>query len=768
MDIYNSILKTNQNHKHRQAMSITMASGEVRKYTYETLFEEANIYANRLIDAGILAGDRIVLVAENSPQWQAAFLAIMQIQGTAVLIDPDLSDELLRACIEKADARGIFTSTKIKEKLGTGANYRVPMFNLTKGGQTFSDSYKVLSPFVERTKDPMSDVAIIFFEVDNKQEIKGIMYTHEAMIRQVKSVARENMLSRSERILSLIPSWKIEGMVACVLPVMLIGASIHYIEVLDQATLSKAFNSFKPTIFPASKHILKQLMDTLLEKLETQRFGKEYLDRCEKVRQKTGVKLGNILFKQIHKEFGGKLDLIWCYGPIEREIMHFYYALGIDILLHYGRTETNIPVIGNREDDITLDTCGRPYPDMEIKLVNPNEQGEGEMYIKAPYGMLGYFRDETTYEAQFEEGWFKTGTIARLADDRHVMVLYPETEETSISKEEQDRNEIKPAVGLPNKTSSAYYWFTAWRKTAQSLYKVTIEHEEYLPEVGGYIIYSPFETTKGYLGLTVGYSKERFFKFGYLTNETINDKLKLENEAFGKIQFDGKNIDEKVQQTCIEQLNKGWCIIIQAPKDAINARFTEEVIQLAQAAKVPIIPAYLEGEEAIFSGKEDQPRLFDIKAQKRYPLTLRYAKPISVEHEMHSIKREIQEKFIALIENYPEEEPKQPVDELTKVAMEMLSMAEEIEDKVGEEIGKEKELERELEKELEKELEEELEEETMIAIKSKKIEESIEKSIEENIEENKNEQLFEEEDTQIQRMDLKSLLAIDEDEAISE
>lgn len=674
MDIYNSILKTNQNHGHRQAMSITMASGEVRKYTYETLFEEAERYASQLIKAGVLAGDRIILVAENSPAWQMAFLAIMQIQGTAVLIDPSLPKEVLVQCIERADARCIFLSALVKEKLGDATDYRVPMFNLTKDGQVFSDSYKVLSPFIERTQDPMPEIAMIFFEVNKQQEIKGIMYTHDAMIKQVKLVARENALSRSERILSIIPNWQIEGMIACVLSGMLTGASIHYIEALDQETLNRAFTGFKPTIFPAPKAVLKQLMNEMVCELEGQHFGKEYLMRCEKMRRKMGVKLGNVLFKQLHHKLGGRLELIWCYGPIEREVMAFYYALGLDILLHYGRTETNIPVIGSRGDDISLETCGSPYPEMEIKLMNPNEKGEGEMYIKAPYGMAGYFRDETTYETQFEDGWFKTGDLARLEDSTHVKVLYPEIDkEDENFGDELSKCQIKKTEGLSNKTNSAYYWFAAWKKTAQSLYRVTIEHEDYLPEESGYIIYSPFETTKGYLGLTVGYSKERFFKFGYLTSQAPNNKLKIEDEAFGKIQFSGGQIDEMAQKVCIEQLNKGWCIIIQAPKDAINAPFTEEVIALAKAANVPIVPAYLEGEEAVFSGKENHPKLFDIKSQKRYCLTLRYGKPIAVNAESHIIKRTIQEKFIALIENQSEEEPEGTVDEITKLAMEMLS-----------------------------------------------------------------------------------------------
>ncbi|MBE6024086.1 MAG: hypothetical protein E7231_12960 [Cellulosilyticum sp.] len=676
MDIYNRILKVNQNHQYRSAISITMASGEVRKYTYEVLLDEADAYAQRLIASGISKGDRIVLVAENSPAWQIAFLAIMQVEATAVLIDSNLVAEDLKECIDKADARCIFASNSVKEKLGDAKNYRIPMFNLSKEGEAFPDSYNILSPFIPNTEDPMLDIAIIFFEMDQNGQAYGVMYTHEAMIKQVQIVAQENELSRNERILSVVPNSQIEGMVGCVLSAMLVGASLHYIEALDYESLNRAFKGFKPTIFSAPKGVLKQLKEKLIELLEGQRFDQTYLAHCEKARQKTKVKLGNMMFKQLLNELGGKLELIWCYGDIEEKVLQFYYALGLDILLQYGRLETNMPVLGNRDEELTLDTYGRPYPGVEIKLMNPNLQGEGEMYIKAPYGMAGYFREVEKYKNNYEEEWFKTGTIAKLVGDGYVKIIASLNEETRKLCPKAESQLIKDSTGLPNKTQSAYYWFVAWKKAAKGLYKITTSHEEYIPENRGCIIYTPLETTKGYLGLTVGYSKERFFKFGYLTEEAPKEKLKLEDEAFGKIHFSGETLDEETRNICLDQLDKGWSLIIKAPKDAINASFTDEVIELARIASVPIIPAYLEGEETVFSGKEDTPKLFNMQDYKRYELQLRYGKPIECTKENNILKRWIQERLVALMENHPEEVIEEPIDEVTKMALEILSVDE--------------------------------------------------------------------------------------------
>lgn len=693
MDIYSSVLKMNQRYSRRMAMSMTMASGEVRKYTYEVLLTGAEEYAEKLKVAGISKGDRVILVAENGADWQIAFLAIMKMNATAVLIDATLDKEVLVACIHKADARCILTTSQVKEKIGVATQYRVPILNIHESCKAFKDSYSVQSPFMTCTEDPMLDVAILFFEGTKIQEVKGLLFTHEALMAQVQNIAEENAVSRSERILSVIPNSRIEGMVACVLMAMLTGASIHYVEALTVENLERAFKVLKPTVFPAPQGILKSLKEKLIRQLEGQRFDATYLERCEAMRQKSGIKLGSFLFKTLHEALGGRLELIWCYEPMDEAVMRFYYALGFDILRHYGRSETNVPVLGNRDNEVTLDTCGKPYPDIEIQLMRPNEEGIGEMYIKSPYGMKGYFRDEALYASQYEDGWFKTGDLAKLEASGNVKFYGKLSDETT---QQTQPNEVIEASkeeglledgGLPNKDQWAYYWFKAWKMMAQFIYKVDIKSQERLPEESGYIIYSPFETSKGYLGLSLGYSKAQFFKFGYLTNESPRERFKVEDEAYGKIHLLAQEMNDEERGLCQKQLAKGWGIIIKAPRDAINAEMTDEVMRLAKEAHVPIIPAYLDGEEALFSGKEDRPKLFDLRHHKRYGLNLRYGKPIWVEEESYAVKKQIQEAFTALIENHMEEEIPEEMDELTKLALELLSPEASSNEKVVAEVG---------------------------------------------------------------------------------
>ena len=427
MCIYNYILKVNQQSQKKMAVSITMNNVQVISYTYSELFEKADRYASRLETIGVRKGDRIVIAAENSPEWQMAFLAIMKLEATAVLIDASLGEEDLSNLIYQSDSRAIYASEQVKEKIGEISRYRVPVLSV-KEGKPFKDSYKVLSPFIEKTIDPDPEVAVIIYSSGTTRSAAGIMHTHEAMIKTIRMTARENELSRFDRILSILPNSHIYGVVTCLLGSMMLGASLHYVESISNENILSAFKTFRPTVFPCVPKVFELFEKQIIKKIEakdlTKKFYEKFFPICMKVREHTGLRLGKIIFRSVHKGFGGRLSLMTSAGaPLDEKVAAFYYGMGFDLLITYGLTETNIPIIGNRGEHITMNSCGLPYPDMDVQLAHPDETGEGEIYVRSPYMMKGYFRDEAATQAAFdEEGWFKTGDLARLDAQGNVQI----------------------------------------------------------------------------------------------------------------------------------------------------------------------------------------------------------------------------------------------------------------------------------------------------------------------------------------------------------
>lgn len=427
MGIYNYIVKINQQRKRKVAVSITMNNGELIKYTYGELFDNAKVYAEQLEACGIKKGDRVIIAGENSPEWQMAFLAIMKIKATAVLIDASLGKDDLKKLIYKSDARGIYVSPSVKEKIGESAPFRVPVLSLSEGGRPYKDSYKVLSPFIEKTPDADTEVALIIYSSGTTRSAAGIMHTHEAMIKTIRMTAKENELTHHDRILSVLPNSHIYGMVTCLLGSMMLGASLHYVESINNENILRAFKGFKPTVFPCVPKVFELFEKQIVKKIESKEATKKlynlFYPICIRLREQSGIRLGKLIFRSMHKGFGGRLSLMTSAGaPLDEKVAAFYYAMGFDLLITYGLTETNIPIIGNRGDHITLDSCGTPYPKMDVQLVHVDESGEGEIYVRSPYMMKGYFRDEEATLAAFEEGWFKTGDLARLDAQGNVKI----------------------------------------------------------------------------------------------------------------------------------------------------------------------------------------------------------------------------------------------------------------------------------------------------------------------------------------------------------
>lgn len=428
MGIYNYINKINSKYKRKTAIAMVMDNGEMIKYTYGRLFEEAGKYASQLTACGIKAGDRIIIAAENSPQWQVAFLAIMKVKATAVLIDASLGEKDLKQLIEKSDARCMYVSHKVKEKIGASPAYRIPVLDLKAGGRPYKDSYRVLSPFIERTKDPDLEVAMIIYSSGTTRSAAGIMHTHQAMINTIRMTVSENELMHYDRILSLLPNSHIYGVVTCLLGSMMLGASVCYVESINNETILNAFKMFKPTIFPCVPKVFELFEKQIIRKIEakesTKRLFEYFYPICYRMREQTGIRFGKLIFRSVHKGFGGKLSLMTSAGaPLDEKVAAFYYAMGFDLLITYGLTETNIPIIGNRGDNVTIDSCGTPYPKMDVQLIHLDETGEGEICVRSPYMMKGYFRDqESTLAAFDEDGWFRTGDLARLDEYGNVKI----------------------------------------------------------------------------------------------------------------------------------------------------------------------------------------------------------------------------------------------------------------------------------------------------------------------------------------------------------
>lgn len=422
MNIFETVYEINKSHPEKRAMSVTMDNGDKRVYTYGEVFEAVDKYAQALLSVGIKEGDRIAFAAENSPEWNIAFFAACKIHCTSAFIDASLTADGLKEYIERSDVRAAFFSTKIAERFENFDDFNFPIFNVTDC-KLFDASVTEVPKNMPQTADADPDVACIIFSSGTTRKAAGIMHRHESLIKTTQMTINVQGLNSDDRFLGIIPNSHIYGLVCLILGPAYTGGDVHYIETIAADAILGAFAEYHPTILPAVPKVYELFRNAVLRKINskavTRIMFEKFFPICLEKRRKNGSLLGKKLFKSIHDGFGGSLRVLCSAGsPLSAEVAEFYYGTGFDIIITYGATETNIPTIGNIPENLQTDSCGKPYPVVDIKISD-----SGELLLKSPYMMKGYFRDEeATKEAFTDDGWFKSGDMGFVDDKGFVHI----------------------------------------------------------------------------------------------------------------------------------------------------------------------------------------------------------------------------------------------------------------------------------------------------------------------------------------------------------
>ncbi|MHB1152369.1 MAG: AMP-binding protein [Eubacteriales bacterium] len=417
MNIYDEFLKVNKNAGNKLAMIFRHDDGSETVVSYDDLFGEIGAFSASLEACGVRKNSRVAIIAESCPEWGAAYLAVIKSKATAVLIDSSVTSDEIMALLGKSDVACILSSPKIKLKIG---NVKLPILNIKNHGKIFDDCVTVTCP---DTAAGDSEIASVIFSSGTTKTASGIMHSHDAVIGSAMMCVNCNGIDGKDRFFGILPNSHIYGLYTQVIAPLLLGASVCYIESMNAQCLMGALKSYRPTVFPAVPKVFDLLKTNILKKVNAEEKTKKMFDLlfplCLKLRKATGLNLGKKIFKSIHNGFGGEMRVMASAGsPLDSKTAEFYYGVGFNMLITYGATETSIPTIGNYGNNITTDSCGKPYPAVSVKL-----DGSGELFIKSPYMMLGYFGDEEATKAAFDdEGWFRTGDLGAIDSSENIRI----------------------------------------------------------------------------------------------------------------------------------------------------------------------------------------------------------------------------------------------------------------------------------------------------------------------------------------------------------
>ncbi|MGE5613847.1 MAG: AMP-dependent synthetase/ligase [Bacillota bacterium] len=436
------------------------------KETINVTYAEARDYIRNMGTELISMGCRdkhVGLVGESSYEWICSYFSLMAIGAVVVPIDKDLPEEEIAGILDTAECEFIIYSPLIESKI-EALKGKVPSLKTficmgeveTNGALELSD---IEAKGAERFRsgdnsyydydiDP-ERLATIVFTSGTTGKGKGVMLSQKNI---VSDMTQGMYLFRiTPKTLNVLPPHHTYGSTVNFVGHYAQGSTIYI-----SSGLKHIANEMKEQQ-PSHLILVPLFIETMYKKIwsQAEKSGKakalRFLIKLSNFLRKLGIDLRRKLFKSVHDFFGGKLEMIISGGAaLNQDIIDFFESIGITVLNGYGITECSPLISCNRNEYQKKGSVGVPIIGEEVKIKDPDEDGEGEICVRGPNVMLGYYKNPEATAAVFdEEGYFMTGDYGKLDEDgwlyitgrlKNLIVLsngknvYPEEIENEISR----------------------------------------------------------------------------------------------------------------------------------------------------------------------------------------------------------------------------------------------------------------------------------------------------------------------------------------------
>ena len=418
------------------ALEIFQKDGRMRMITYAELTDRSRDISATLIKNGIEKGDRVCIFSESRPEWGIAFFGIVTAGAVVVPLDIKLEEKEISFILAHSEARAIIVSGKYIEKIKSIiSGFAEDIFLISIEYEKTDKNILSIGELRWRKKEPhyrdidKKDLISIVYTSGTTGNPKGVELTFNNILHQIEAISKVINFSEKDRFLSILPlnhMFEITG--GFIIPLSK-GARITYMSKgLKLSSISAVMRKTQPTIILAVPKFIKFLYHSILSRLSsssryTRKLFNMSLDISSKF-SKLGINPGKMLFKKIHKEFGGELRCFISGGaPLDCEISHNLNLMGITVLEGYGLTETSPIITVNTFKHNRIGSVGKPLPGTEIKIASQNSEDKtGEILIKGPQVMKGYYKNPQATDKAFSENWFHTGDIGYTDKDGYLYI----------------------------------------------------------------------------------------------------------------------------------------------------------------------------------------------------------------------------------------------------------------------------------------------------------------------------------------------------------
>ena len=436
------------------------------EFTYERFGNDAINLGTGLMKYLNLSNERIIIIGENTYYWYVSYFSILCGVGIAVPVDKELPNNEIENVIKRSRAAAVIYSKKKKDAIDKIKD-NLPMvkyfieMNSDEGVQgrdvgiehVIAEGKKLTdagnTEYMDVEIDP-EEFKFLIFTSGTTSQAKGVMLCHRNLAENVNAVSKYVKIYERDRFFSVLPlHHTYESSIGALLPfangssVAICGGLRYIVPDMQES---------KPTAMLAVPLLVESLYKKINQSIE--KSGKAGLVNSmlhlTNMLKSVGIDIKRKVFKEIYDNLGGNMRIIVsAAAPIDKKIGKWVQDIGIEFLQGYGLTETAPIAALTPECDPRVGSVGLPVNCAQIKIHNPNENGEGEIWIKSQTLMLGYYEDEEATKEVVHDGWFNSGDIGYQDKDGYVYVtgrsknvivtqngknIYPEEIELLLSK----------------------------------------------------------------------------------------------------------------------------------------------------------------------------------------------------------------------------------------------------------------------------------------------------------------------------------------------
>lgn len=390
-------------------------------YTYRQLKEEVVKLKNYLLELGLKKDDKFAVMGENSPEWAISYLAIVRAGLVSVPVDRMSQDAEIIHILTQSEAKGILCSEtyleKINEIKGETRNVKhiIPMSKIKKIAPKKDIPVEGIDP---------KGLAVLIFTSGTTGTSKAVMLSHYNIMCNMKSVERFIEINEKDTLCSIIPMHHtFEGTAGFLFPLFR-GATIYYPPSLKPTDILATMKESKVTCLIAVPLLFEKFVGAVYRKVGSAPASTKVMFKAISGIGSAIPFLRKPLFKRVRKEMGLEHIKIAAAGgaALTEKVAKALELLAIPIVQGYGLTETSPVLSVSPLEKPKVKSVGLPIPDVEIKIVDKDENGIGEIITRGPNVMLGYYRNEKATKEVLKDGWFYTGDLGYLDDEGYVYI----------------------------------------------------------------------------------------------------------------------------------------------------------------------------------------------------------------------------------------------------------------------------------------------------------------------------------------------------------